>query len=77
MRGNNMDLTKAVIGNQYEIEGVLSGDEELENFLFSLGCYAGERITIISMISGNYVVSIKDARYSIDSELAKAIQVVA
>ena len=50
-------------------------DEELEAFLFSLGCYSGEPITVISHIKGGCVVSIKDARYNIDTDLAKAISI--
>ncbi len=52
-----------------------SGDEEMENFLFSLGCYEGQTVTIVSKLSKNFVVTIKDARYSIDESLANAIQI--
>ena len=48
-------------------------DEELDSFLFSLGCYAGEPITVISRRRGGCTVSIKDARYNIDNQLAAAI----
>ena len=48
-------------------------DEELDSFLFSLGCYAGEPITVISRRRGGCTVSIKDARYNIDNQLATAI----
>ena len=50
-------------------------DEELNAFLFSLGCYSGEPITVVSERRGTYVVSIKDARYNIDKNLAKAISI--
>ena len=49
--------------------------EDKEAFLFSLGCYSGEPITVISHIKGGCVVSIKDARYNIDTDLAKAISI--
>lgn len=68
-----MNLLNAEIGEEYIIREILSDDEELEAFLFSLGCYAGEPITVISVLRGGCIVSIKDARYNIDKELAKAI----
>lgn len=68
-----MNLTEAIIGKQYIINSIETDDEELDNFLFTLGCYSGEPITVISHRRGNYVVSIKEARYNIDTELAQAI----
>lgn len=67
------NLTEAEINQEYTIKEVKTDDEEMKNFLFTLGCYAGEEITIISILAENYVISIKDARYSIDQDLAKAI----
>ncbi|MGM0415108.1 MAG: FeoA family protein [Bacillota bacterium] len=67
------NLTEAEINKEYTIKKVQSDDDELKNFLFTLGCYAGEEITIISILAENYVISIKDARYSIDKDLAEAI----
>ncbi len=55
------------------IKDIFTDDDELKSFLFTLGCYVGEHITVISILTGNYIVSIKDARYSIDTELAQAI----
>ena len=70
-----MDLNKAEIGKEYVITKIdTGGDEEMESFLFSLGCYSGERITVVDR-KRNLVVSIKDARYNIDPELAAAIRV--
>ncbi|MCR4907971.1 MAG: ferrous iron transport protein A [Lachnospiraceae bacterium] len=70
-----MDLNDAVIGNEYVITKVdTGGDEEMESFLFSLGCYSGEKITVVDR-KGNLVVSIKDARYNIDPELGASIQI--
>ena len=68
-----MDLTKAIEGKEYIIERIETEDEELDAFLFSLGCYSGEPITVISRRRGGCTVSIKDGRYSIDRELAEAI----
>lgn len=69
----NMNLTDANISEEYIIKDVVTDDEELNAFLFSLGCYSGEPITVVSRRKRNCVVVIKDARYSIDTELAKAI----
>lgn len=71
--GNATNLTQAQIDTEYTIKDVQATDEELKNFLFTLGCYEGENITVISRLSENYVIAVKDARYSIDEELAEAI----
>jgi ferrous iron transport protein A len=68
-----MDLTRAQEGIEYIIKSINTDDDELDAFLFSLGCYCGEPITVVAHKSGSCVVSIKDARYNTDSELAKAI----
>lgn len=68
-----MNLTQAIEGKEYWITQIQTGDEELESFLFSLGCYSGEPITVVSRKKGGCVVSIKDGRYSIDNQLAQAI----
>ncbi|MFP4456614.1 MAG: ferrous iron transport protein A [Clostridia bacterium] len=68
-----INLREAKIDTQYIIKNIDSDDLELKNFLFTLGCYEGEEITLISKLAGNFVINIKDARYSIDEELAKAI----
>ena len=70
-----MTLNDAVLGQEYTIKNVdTKGDEEMESFLFSLGCYSGESITVVDK-RRNLVVSIKDARYNIDQELAAAIEI--
>lgn len=69
------NLSKGKINREYKVTAIKSEDEELVNFLFSLGCYEGEVITLISIICDNYVINIKDARYSIDKELASAVMV--
>lgn len=71
----NMTLKDAIEGKEYTIQVIETEDEELEAFLFSLGCYSGERITVVSHLKGGCVVSIKDGRYNIDNQLAEAIQV--
>ena len=68
-----MNLTHAVEGNEYIIREIVTDDEELDAFLFSLGCYSGEPITVVSRRRGSCVVSIKDGRYTIDDQLAQAI----
>lgn len=68
-----MNLTQALEGKEYRIVQIQTGDEELEGFLFSLGCYSGEPITVVSRKRGGCVVSIKDGRYNIDHQLAQAI----
>lgn len=70
-----MNLNNAEAGKEYVIRAVEVEDQELNSFLFSLGCYSGEYITVVSRHKSNCVVSIKDGRYSIDSQLAKAILV--
>lgn len=74
---NIMTLKSALEGKEYIIKSINTDDEELDAFLFSLGCYSGEAITVVSHIRAGCVVSIKDARYTIDKQLADAIEVVA
>ena len=68
-----MTLRNADIGKEYIIRCIETDDEELNAFLFSLGCYSGEPITVVSRRKGSCVVSIKDGRYNIDYQLAEAI----
>ncbi len=68
-----MNLRFAEEGREYIIQAIQTDDEELNAFLFSLGCYSGEPITVISHSRSGSVVAIKDARYSIDKQLAEAI----
>ena len=70
-----MNLLSAEEGKEYIIREIVTDDEELDSFLFSLGCYSGEPITVVSHLKGGCVVSIKDARYHIDKQLAEAIEV--
>ena len=68
-----MNLTEALEGKEYIIKNIVTDDEELNSFLFSLGCYSGEPITVVAKRKSGCVVSIKDARYNIDNQLAEAI----
>ena len=67
------NLAQAELNKEYIIKGIKADDDELVNFLFTLGCYEGEKVTVISVLADNYVISVKDARYSIDKDLAEAI----
>lgn len=73
--GEYMNLLNATKGKEYIIQRIETDDEELNSFLFSLGCYSGEPITVISRRWGCCIVSIKDGRYTIDDQLAAAIRV--
>lgn len=68
-----MTLLNAQEGKEYIIHSIETDDEELDSFLFSLGCYSGEPITVVAHRKGGCVVSVKDGRYSIDNQLAEAI----
>ncbi len=70
-----MTLWEAEEGNEYIIRNIHTDDDELNAFLFSLGCYSGESITVVSRLKKSCVVSIKDGRYNIDMQLAQAIRV--
>ena len=68
-----MNLTQAQINKVYTIKDIKTDDEELNSFLFTLGCYSGEAIKVITHIKGGCIVAIKDGRYNIDTQLAEAI----
>ena len=68
-----MNLTEAVVGEEYIVKAIETDDEELNSFLFTLGCYSGEPITVIARKRNGCTVSIKDGRYNIDKQLAEAI----
>ena len=70
-----MNLRDAQEGKEYIIHQINTDDEELDAFLFSLGCYSGEPITVISRLKRSCVVSIKDGRYNVDKALAEAIAI--
>ncbi len=68
-----MNLREAQVSTEYIIKRIETDDEDMNSFLFSLGCYEGEPITVISHLKGGAIVSIKDSRYNIDNQLAEAI----
>ena len=68
-----MNLWNSEVGREYLIDRIETNDDELDAFLFSLGCYSGEPITVIAKRRGGLTVSIKDGRYNIDNQLAGAI----
>ncbi len=70
-----MTLLDAQAGEEYIIKDIVTDDAEMDAFLFTLGCYSGEPITVISHLKGGCVVSIKDGRYNIDNLLAEAIHI--
>ena len=70
-----MNLKNAQEGKEYIVKRIVTDDEEMDAFLFSLGCYSGEPITVVSHKKGGCVISIKDGRYTIDNQLAAAIEI--
>lgn len=70
-----MNLTEVNVGEEYIIKDIIVDDEELTSFLFSLGCYSGEPITVVFRLKSGCIVSIKEGRYHIDKDLAGAILV--
>ena len=70
-----MNLAEVKTGEEYIIKEICTEDEELNDFLFTLGCYSGEPITVVAHLKGGCVVAIKDGRYNIDNQLAEAILV--
>ncbi|WP_330696420.1 FeoA family protein [Acetoanaerobium noterae] len=73
LEGKVMNLSQAKLNTSYIVKDIKTNDEEIKNFLFTLGCYEGESVTIVSVLAEIYVISVKDARYSIDKDLAEAI----
>ncbi|WP_449241599.1 FeoA family protein [Desulfoscipio gibsoniae] len=70
-----MSLAKGMLNTPYTVNYVNTEHEDIRDFLFTLGCYPGEKVTIISKLASNYIINIKNARYSIDEDLAKAIMI--
>lgn len=70
-----MNLSEAEIGKEYIVKAIDTDDEELNDFLFTLGCYEGEPVTIVAKNAGGHVLAIKNGRYTVDKELAAAILV--
>ena len=70
-----MNLMNSQIGKEYTVRQLQTNDPELEAFLFSLGCYSGEPITVIARRRRSCTIAVKDGRYAIDDKLAAAISV--
>ena len=75
-RTNHMNLTNAEIGKEYIIQSIDTQDDELNSFLFTLGCYSGQAITVLANKKNGIVISIKDSRYNIDLNLANLISII-
>ena len=71
-----MNLFNAELGKEYLVENIHTNDDEINSFLFTLGCYKGESITVISRLKSSLIVAIKDGRYNIDKPLAESITVL-
>ncbi|MCI7802860.1 MAG: FeoA family protein [Floccifex porci] len=71
-----MNLTNAEIGKEYIIQSIDTQDDELNSFLFTLGCYSGQAITVLANKKNGIVISIKDSRYNIDLNLANLISII-
>lgn len=69
-----MDIKKAILGQEYIVKSIETDDSELDNFLFTLGCYSGEAITVVAKVNSGYAISVKNSRYNIDENLAEAIK---
>jgi len=69
----SMNVSNCELHTEYRITGVHAKEADMKDFLFTLGCYPGERIVLISRLPSMYVVDIKNSRYSIDEDLAEAI----
>ncbi len=67
------NLNTAKLNKEYTIKSINADDLEIRNFLFTLGCYEGERVTVLSVLSENIIINVKNSRYSIDKDLAEAI----
>ena len=70
-----MNLRYAEVGREYIVKSICTDDEELNAFLFSLGLYSGEPVTVVSRRRGSRTIAIKDGRYNVDEALAEAIVV--
>lgn len=70
-----MNLKEVLAGHTYTVKNIHTDDDELRTFLFRLGCYNGEPITVVSQKRSGCVVSIKDGRYNIDKNIAEVVEV--
>lgn len=70
-----MLLSQGAANESYKVSDIQVTDEAMGDFLFSLGCYPGEKVTLLSKLRSNFVIHVKNARYSIDQDLAQSIVV--
>ncbi len=71
---DRMNLLEADVGKTYTVKEINTDDDDMTAFLFRLGCYSGEPVTLISKKRKGCVVAIKDGRYSFDKMLASAVE---
>ncbi len=69
----NSNLALAKVGNEYTVKSICTDDTEMEDFLLTLGCYEGQKLTLVSVLSENYIIAIESARYTINQTLAQTI----
>lgn len=69
-----MPLTMANIGEALVITRV-SGNEETRRFLGNLGFVSGTEVTVLSKMSGNVIVNIKNSRIAVNAEMARHIMI--
>ena len=70
---DRMTLLEAETGKTYTVKEINTDDDEMNSFLFRLGCYEGEPITLVSKKKNSCIVVIKDGRYNLDELLSEAI----
>ena len=69
-----MPLTMATCGEPNTVKRV-GGKEETKKFLENLGFVAGSEVTVVSTVSGNLIVNVKDSRIALGKDMAMRILV--
>ena len=69
-----MPLSMAMIGEKKRVIKV-GGKDEVRRFLQNLGFVEGAEITVVSELSGNMIINVKDTRIAIDKSMANRIMV--
>lgn len=67
-----MPLTMSKAGDTVTIQRI-TGKDEVRQHLAELGFVVGETVTIVSEISGNLIIQVKEARIALDKTLAMRI----
>ena len=72
-----MKLPEGQKGTIYKIKSI-KGNEEINKFLFTLGCFeiGVKSISIVKKMYSNLIINIKGGRYGIDNDLAEAIEII-